>query len=325
MIRKGDSSSKRLLYWKLAYTLLCSSIRCNPKAEHIIFTNDPNGIYYGDTDLKVVAARRGITVKYLPFEKYKPPASLCSSYKNAFYKLDVIAALGAMDDTINVLLDTDCLWTRSCDDFEKLAPDNEIMLYDTYQRTDPYLKEPHNLSMFDMGRLYRDIDGDYTNNFPVWYGGEIVAGNSRVFALLAERFTAIFNKVVSINKPILLRFSNGKSIFDGDEFLTNFVYNDGTLKIVSANCVIKRVWTSKQVNNVSSTDCVIPIWHLPAEKETGLDFLFRKALDEGSMFWKVDLDKFPQYAGGFVGVPRRCLNYSLLSHPLLLKMKQYFS
>lgn len=322
MISKRDSSSKRLLYWKMAYTLLCSSMRCNPEAEHVIFTNDPNDINYGNTDLKAMAVRRGITVKYLPFEKFKPPTALCSSYKNAFYKLDVIAALGAQDNTINVLLDTDCLWIRSCKDFESLMFNNEILLYDTYQRTDPYLKEPHNLSMFDMGRLYREIDSDYPNAFPVWYGGEIIAGYGSTLALLAERFVAIYNKIADIDEPSLLKFSNGKSIFDGDEFLTNFVYNDGTIKIKSANEIIKRIWTSKQINNASSQDLKLQIWHLPAEKETGLDLLFKKAIDLTSAFWKIDLEMFPKYVGEFVGVPRRSLKYAILTHPMFIKLKQ---
>jgi hypothetical protein len=100
MIGIKSSEQKRKLYWKLATTFLCSSLRCNPQDEHVVYTNDPNPIIIiKGIDLKKRLQELGVKIEFLSFESFMPPASLSKAYKNAFYKLQVIKELGEIENS----------------------------------------------------------------------------------------------------------------------------------------------------------------------------------------------------------------------------------
>jgi hypothetical protein len=67
---------------------------------------------------------------------------------------------------------------------------------------------------------------------------------------------------------------------------------------------LTRVWTvEKGTEEVAHLSAVV--MHLFAEKQRGFRALFPYCLDPASTFWSTPVDAFPEYVGGFFGVPRR--------------------
>ena len=59
----------------------------------------------------------------------------------------------------------------------------------------------------------------------------------------------------------------------------------------TGNRYVKRMWTTSQYCNVAPGDEALSVWHLPAEKKSGLHRLYRLLEREGGMpdeasFWK---------------------------------------
>jgi hypothetical protein len=203
------------------------------------------------------------------------------------------------------LLDSDCLWTKHSETLKHIIGSEKILLRDIYERSDPFKKSPHNLSRADMGQLYSVIDPDYPEPYPIWYGGELIAGKNKNLRLIADELEKVFNISVNKNEKNKLIFANGASIFDGDEFISNFVYNKRLVDIFEAKGYLKRIWTLDSLNNVELDDLKIPIWHLPAEKRTGLELLFNEVVNNKSEFWSVPLCDFNRYLGQYVGIPKK--------------------
>ncbi len=299
---------RRRAYWYCAYVLFCTSLRSNESAHHALFTNDLAPIRWRGRDLRAELAARGVEIVPLPFREFTPPRELSRSFRNAFYKMDVIRALGRLPDgTQAVLLDADCICPNPLPP-ERLSGDC-IQILDMYKRKDPQLRSPHNLSMADMGALFTTIDPTYPTPYPVRFGGEFVAGSASHLAHLAQLLRDAFDRAVAASRLAPLRFANGQTIFDGCEFIFSYVCNSTAIPWSEASDLVKRIWTKPSLNNTSPEDLRLPFWHLLAEKRTGFQFLFQEVHRENSTFWTVPLDSFAAYLGEFVGVPVRKRTY----------------
>ena len=246
-------------------------------------------------------------MEYLPFEVFRLPQSLCKQFKNTYYKLDVMKVLGKDHRKVFILLDTDCLWTKPDEKLDELIQSGELLLLDIYQSADPYSKVHHNLSMHDMGLLFKEIDPDYPTPFPVRYGGEVLAASGDKFCEMVSQLERLFEFLVreAQENRRSFAFANGQTIFEGNELPVNFVFNKHLFPVTDLHGYVKRVWASEEINNVKPTDLGVTIWHLPGEKSTGLALLFEQILDDNSLFWTVPIESFPQYLGEYVGIPER--------------------
>lgn len=305
-----SSNAKRKIYWKLVTTFCASSIRCNPQEQHYVYTNDLEKVIVKNIDIKQFLDKLGVKIVYLPFEEFLPPDRYCSIFKNAYYKLDVLAALSRDEASSSILLDSDCLWNRHDNSLFKVINSDSILLRDTFEMKDAHTQGKYNLSMADMGKVFQKIDPDYPCLYPIWYGGEIIGGQGKKLKVIAEQLRSLLKKV---SQPKFdhssLTLPNGKTFFDGMEYCTSFVYNQGLVEVYDAKKYLKRIWTLEQYNNVKTSDLQIPIWHLPAEKRAGLSLLFNKAINLKSKFWQISLDDFPYFLGEYVGVPERKLSF----------------
>jgi hypothetical protein len=157
MLGDTTADARRLVYWKCAYAFLCSSLRSNPGARHCLYTNDAAPVTWRGIDLRARLAALGVAIEQVPFEAYAPPTRLTTRYKNGFYKHEVIRALGALPaGERSVLVDADCLAPRPFP-LDALEP-GRLYVLDIYRRSDPERREPHDLSMADMGEVYRRLD-----------------------------------------------------------------------------------------------------------------------------------------------------------------------
>ena len=73
---------------------------------------------------------------------------------------------------------------------------------------------------------------------------------------------------------------------------------------VRGNAWIERIWTQPWTHrSVPANAAAIPLWHLPAEKKTGLKALHRPALTSGSWFWHAPAEAWDARVQDAVGVP----------------------
>lgn len=301
-----DSAARRARYWQFVTTFCCSSVRCNPQLQHLVYTNDEEPVLDRGRDLREFLASIGVEIRHLPFETYVPPASSGTKFRNAYYKLDVLRALASLPaDDGSLLVDSDCLWVRPNPAVKQEMESGKLLLYDVYERTDPFQREPKDMSRAEMGELYTQLDPGYPEKFPVWYGGEFVGGKHATLRKIIAELDDDFAMMVEKSREQQFVFRDGWNIFDGDEFQLSFVCNKGLVTNTDMRPYLKRIWSQEYLSNVQNEDVDLTIWHLPGEKERGLPLLFEEALNRQSAFWTTAVSDLPGFLGGYVGVPVR--------------------
>lgn len=299
----------KMIYWRCVVTFCITARFFHPNKKIIVYTNDediPN--LKKNYNVRKELEKLDVQINFLAFD-YFDPGPYSSSFRNAFYKLEVIEQLSLLTNS-SILLDSDCIWTNPNEKLFSILNDKiKLILKDTYQRNDrPHQPTPHNLSMKNMKDVYDKIkisDLSISREFPTWYGGEIIAANPDTFKIINKKLRLTFNYCIEKAKTgNLLTFNNSYSIFDGDELISSYVYNTYETDVIydSHEIFAKRIWTAIGHNNVKSTDVNIPIWHLPASKQDGLKDLFEELIKENSIFYKLK-NGHEYFLGRFFGIP----------------------
>lgn len=299
------AEQRRRVYWQCTMVFFATSVRCNPGVRHLFYTNDEAPANWGGVDFRAFLAELGVETRLLPFVEFCPPPQFGTEFRNAFYKLEVLRELARPDaDAGSLLLDSDCVWTRPMPALlELLRQPQTLLLLDAEPDTGPDTKV-HGLSRRDIGDLYRQLDPAYPVAVPRHYGGEILGGSRDRLAELAGRLHTLWHNVLRDYPAAPPRFASGRSLFDGDEYLTSFVYNSLAQPGLDASPFIRRIWTSYRKTDVRPTDMELGIWHLPNEKNQGLPLLCRRVLDRNSLFWRTPPADLAPYLGRFLGVPQ---------------------
>jgi hypothetical protein len=300
-----NQEQRRILYWKCVVVFFCSSVRCNPKARHIVFSNDRKPVMVKGKDMKEFLKELGVEVRYLPFQYFKSREGTTAHFRNAFYKLDVIKELGSGEYDYNLLLDSDCVFSKPDPQLMKLIQSDEgLLLYDVYE-AEPSRKI-HNINRYDMGEMYNKVWPGYPKPDPILYGGEFLAGSGKNFRIIADEMYHIFTKIQKEFGDHPPKFPTAEyTILDADEHISSLVYNKMSLKLINAKGYVKRIWTDVRSSRATMADFHTTIWHLPREKSQGLPVLFNKVIDKQSSFWTTPLDTFNVYLGKYLGVPKR--------------------
>lgn len=304
-----NSQNIKSIYWRCVMTFCITARYFHPDKRIIVYTNDRDIPYLENQyNVKKELDKLNVEIKQLAFKKFDP-GTYSKSFRNAFYKLEVIDQLSQLKGA-SILLDSDCIWTNADTGlFKTLNDKTKLILIDTYQRSeDPYLQEPHSLSMKNMKDVYETIqipNLSLKREFPVWYGGEMIASTPEFYELISNRLKLTFDYCIEQAKSNnLLKFNNGKSVFDNDELISSYAYNS-----IEENAIFdcygkfaKRIWIGVGHNNVEENDVNLPIWHLPASKQNGLKSLFEELIDQNSGFYQLK-DNHNYYLGRFFGIP----------------------
>lgn len=299
------AEQRRRLYWQCAVVFFATSVRCNPGVKHLFYTNDEAPACWGGSDYRAFLDGLGVLTLHLPFEEFCPPAQFGTEFRNAFYKLEVLRELARPGaDEASLLLDSDCIWTQPAPALlQQLRQPETLLLLDAEPDAGPDTKI-HGLSRRGIGNLYRQLDPAYPVAVPHHYGGEILGGSRQRLAEVDAEVRGLWQRVLHSYPSAPPRFESGRSLFDGDEYLTSFVYNRLLQPGTDASPYIRRIWTSYRNTNVRATDLALPIWHLPNEKNQGLPLLCRRVLNPSSTFWRTDPANLARYLGRFLGVPQ---------------------
>ena len=149
-----SADKRRQVYWQCTAVFFTTSVRCNPTARHLLYTNDQEAASWNDIDFRAFLNELGVGIKLLPFKSFRPPAHFVTEFRNAFYKLDVLLALSQPDaSSYSPLLDSDCVWTRPASAFFRLIQSDLLLLLDSKPESLPDTKI-HGFSHRDMGNLY---------------------------------------------------------------------------------------------------------------------------------------------------------------------------
>lgn len=300
----GVSSSMKFqaVYWRCVVVHFASSVRNNPNANHILFTNLKQVPNIGNFKTEKFLADLGVKIVSLPFT-YQPPASYFECWRSTFYKFDMLKYLGNVCKAGDscVILDSDCIWINSVDIILSSIEQHGFLTYEIdYHTANPTAIETiSGLAKSEVQRIYEELEGRRLNEVPKHFGAEIIAGSG-------QDMKKVSMEVDSIWEISLKRAANNQIKFNTEEYMLSYAYSKLGYAAGTANPYIKRIWTERAAyNNASNEDFSLSIWHLPAEKIHGIRRLFRQACNTKSSFWHLPLGKqFAQYVGSYIGIPK---------------------
>jgi len=303
-LRNVSANKRRQVYWQCTAVFFTISVRCNPEARHLLYTNDDKATIWDGIDFCVFLIDLGINIKLLPFKLFRPLEHFLTEFRNAFYKLNAFFALSQPEaGPHSLLLNSDCVWTRPSPTLTQSIQSESLLLLDAEPESLPDIKIC-SLNWRDIGDLYRELDLTYLveAEAPLHFGGEIIGGSRVHLSEVAEQLRDAWEQIVKTYSLAPLRFCNQRNIFDGDECMTSFVCNHMPRLWTDASPFIRHVWTSYQNKNVRFTDVQLPLWHLPNEKIQGLPVLSRRVVDQNSHYWKLPLEALAGYLGSYLRV-----------------------
>jgi hypothetical protein len=321
-----SQKERRHTYWQMAYTSIASSVRCNPDKNHLIYTNDEQDVIIHGVDLRKRLHEIGVKIVYFPYIKFNP-GKYARLYKNAMYKLSVCMDFANYDQP-SVYIDSDCLWVRPNHDFDVLLTQSPLLLVIDicgyfYAMEKPWEKTTENLTIKDLGECFKNIDPNYPEQYPVYYGGEVVGGSPSFFKELNEEMQSLFDFLMEQASKEIFYYINvarestqkGKdeiieqySMFDSDQLVNSFIYNKSRFKnrlFSIENLFSRRIFSHPMLNEVYEHDTKLTIWHMLHEKHVGLPLIYQEAINPDSDFWKVPIQHFAAYLGKYVGIPKR--------------------
>jgi hypothetical protein len=317
----GTSSSAEFqkIYWRCVADFFASSLRHNPGAAHLLFTNTDIPIV-DDVNLSELFRNWGVQVIILPIT-FRLPRSAAKSWGNQLYILDIIKFAAKNMETDNmVVLDCDCVWTSTAERISEAISQFGCLTYTLNDRHYPWNAPINGVSRQEMAAALHkwtadcviDVREEMRNVSSVHYhGGEIFAATREVCCRMAILINSLWDWLVKAG-------IQGHGIKEEAHFLS-ILYAAASYSNYTANPFIKRMWTTFHLNNIERSDCDLAIWHLPAEKKTGFRRLFREITGSRREAWATAPN--PEYnnmQARFLGVPRRDAKKLLLDISLKL-------
>jgi hypothetical protein len=282
---KSSSLTFQKVYWECATVMFASSLRCNPEATHLLFTNKKKAPSF----CKDILCTLGVTVITLPF-RHLPPNGWHHAYKNSVYTLDMIQYLSSVmnDDDIAIVLDADTLWIRSCQNLlQEIGRCGSMQFHITY----PEEHIINGLSLKDARPIYELLLNKKIERTLLHTGGEIVAATGFYIKQMAQEIDPLWDYMLE-------RFKQKQKTFNTEEHFLSFIYEKLQIQHNAAH-FIRRIGTDESVlRTVNGKELDLTIWHLPAEKHRGFKLLFELIKDNRSSFWTTELDtQFPILCG----------------------------
>ena len=256
---------KRRIYEKNILVALASAKRKNPEDEVALITTDMPG-----EPLAGELSRAGVKVLLHPFDTYVMPEDF--RWKLAFYKLCALTWAASLPEYERILLlDSDTLTMEPYGDLWKEA-DEGLMLFPlghTWSHPD---RQPIRETYRILFPQEEDLDPTGRTeplNDPIQYGGEFVCGRREQMTDFTEICLQLYQRILQAGDRI------PKEI--GDECILSIaagIYNR-KLRVRDACAYVYRYWTDAfylvATNTFQNPVC---IWHLPAEKDRGILYLY---------------------------------------------------
>lgn len=292
----SDSRTVVDVYWRCVALFFATSVRNNPGAKHVLYTNVERAPTVDGVDLAERLAGWGVETVTLPFT-FKPPKGFWGDFGNQFYLYDILRhAQGRYGrETAFTVFDSDCLWIRPGDALASATIEHRALTLDMGGRPE---RQINGVSLDEMAALLPEYGYPAHTGPLVYFGGESFSADGQAVGDIVDEVDRIFHRSVE-------RFNAGAPKYNEEAHMLSVAYHVLGYRSGTANPFVRRIWTDKN-RNVEPNDGGLTLWHLPAEKKTGLAALAKEALDPQSKFWTVPTgEPFAAYLGRFVGVPHR--------------------
>ena len=216
----GPSARSRI-YWQCAFVSMATLLRCLPDGKRRIYTNRIPAWLLAKRHWLQWLDRHEIEICEIRFDSCRPPDGMSATFKNAFFKHEVIGHLAAEHAAICCVFDADCLWARRPTRLLlELHADHAVALNLTLGFAPTELRQ--GISRAILGQFFQEIDQEYSEPDAHWFGGEFLAGGSTTFQRAAIQLKAAHERVRA-NHARVLRLPNGQSGFDNDEYVASLV------------------------------------------------------------------------------------------------------
>lgn len=285
------------VYWRCVVVYFATSLRNNPKANHLLFTNVSQVPDLGDFKTGEFFAANGIKVVSLPFT-YQTPVGYFGAWRNQFYIFDILKYLSTHcnQEDIYLILDSDCVWVNSAD---KIISEIEKYGLLTYEPSQPFDEVINGLNRLDMKKIYEELNQTTLTEAPIYFGGEWFGAKGREIKRVSAEFEPLW-------EILLKRFENHQPKFNEEAHVLSYIYHKLGYPVRTANPYFKRIWTSSKLYDASPEDLNLDIWHVLSEKVYGIKRLFTDVRNPHSQFWNVPTGKpFLEYMARYLGIPKR--------------------
>lgn len=265
---KGDSSSKSFqeVYWKCIVIFFETSLRYNKNAHHILFTNTQELPVINGFSVEEYLKKNNIELVVVK-NKYPLPNDYFSLFRNQFFEFSIIDAMAKrIDDNDGfLLLDSDCVFSKSTDEIFKNLEDEESAI--TYIVDLERKYQVHGVTGEDMKAIFADL-GVVLNENPYYCGGEVLLSKGSFLKTVSAHFPEVFEEMLDRNKKHKIKFNE-------EAHTLSYYYYKHNANMDGLKPYIKRIWTNRNYfRNVEKGDENLTIWHLPNEKNTGISNLF---------------------------------------------------
>lgn len=294
---KSSSLSFQAVYWRCVVVYFASSLKNNPDAHHVLFTNIDKAPNIGTFSVTDFLTQNSIEMVTLPFT-YQTPPGYFGEWRNQFYMFDILKYLAHIqeDERQYLILDSDCVWVKSASRILTELNRHPVL---TYEPEQPFEEVINGLNRLDMKLLYEELNQQSVPRLPLYFGGEWFAASVMEIRKIYGEFETLW--------PILLeRFAKQQPKFNEEAHALSYIYHKLDYPERTANPFFKRVWTSPYLYDACSRDLKLDVWHVLSEKRYGIKRLFEQVKDPNSLFWRVPAgEPFLRYAAQHLGIPRK--------------------
>lgn len=267
---KGDASSKSFqeVYWKCVILFYETSLRYNPEAHHLLFSNSKELPIINGFSVADFLEENNIELITLP-NKYPLPKNYFDRFRNQFFEFSIIdhVAQHINQEDGFLLLDSDCIFTKPAAPlFQNLHNGYNAITYVVDEERE---YQVHGVTGKDMRTIFKDWGVELKDN-PFYCGGEVLLANGKFLKKVADHFPDLYKDMLDRNQKNLPKFN------EEAHTLSYYYYKHDAL-MNGLKPFIKRLWTNRNYfRNVEADSKNLTIWHLPNEKNTGLARLFEK-------------------------------------------------
>jgi hypothetical protein len=297
---RGRSSSRAFqsVYWRCVAVFFATSVRHQPNARHLLFTNVEEIPEVDGMDLAAFLRQHDVEVVRLPLT-YATPDGYYGAWRNQFYVFDIVRHLSDRLDggESAILLDSDCVWIENAGPMvEALGRDGAL----TYVKHYPPEWSANDLTRAEMQHIASELLGAAVP-YPLQYcGGELISATGR-------ELTRLVSEIVVTWAQLMDRHRRGLPFFNEEGQTLSYIYYKLGYPLGNANPFIRRIWTGSlgSHNSALTDDHGLVVWHLPTEKRFGIRRLFPQALEPRSELWSIPIGRpLREHLGSYLGVPR---------------------
>ena len=297
----GGSSSKihvQNLYYKCVFNFFHSSIKFNKKNnyKHIFFTNNEKlDVIINKLNINTFLKENNIEVINLNLSN-KTPIDWYGSWRNQFYIFDILTYIeNTFEQEDNFLiLDSDCVFTNSAKDiFSDISKYGNIA-YNLYFNDN---HSENGITPVEMAKLYNKIFNS-NEKYISYYGGEFLGATYDSIKKINEKFKTLWHENYKL-------YNNKQKKLNEEAHFLSVIYKNLGLDNNIANKYIKRMWTAIKYNNIEKNDEEFFIWHLPYEKKTGFNSLYKIISRDYTKYLELSEDEYRKILKNNLGIPRR--------------------